>query len=223
MTAREAAAPALWGIGCYDAPDGRRPWRIGNDEVGRDIGSATRRLGALGIGRGSRVLFCSMLAEAGQFWPWIVGTMLSGAQLSCADATHGDAARVAVLLRHLPFDAVIGVNDDVLDGCDERGLAYDALFGGVGLVAARPGAYERLVAGGLPATRFALCGPAVAFGSEPGAPAAVDATEWRLEERDGAVLVTSLAARATKFDRTPVAAPVHVVDDGKAVTWPSAR
>jgi hypothetical protein len=219
----EPAAPVLWGIGCYDAPDGRRPWRIGNDEIGRDIGSATRRLGALGVGAGNRVLFCSMLSEAGQFWPWIVATMLSGGQLSCADATHGDAVRVAVLLRHMTFDAVIGVNTGVLDGCDERGLAYDELFAGVGLVAARPGAYERLLARGVEATRFALCGPAVAFAAEPGAPAAVDADEWQLDERDGVVLVTNRAGRATNFDRTPVAAPVHVVDDGKAVTWPSAR
>jgi hypothetical protein len=218
-----ATAPANWGIGCYDAPDGRRPWRIGNEEIGRDMGSATRRLGALGVGRGGRVLFCSMLSEAGQFWPWIVATMLSGAQLSCADATHGDAVRVAVLLRHMTFDAVIGVNEAVLDGCDERGIVYDDLFGGARFVAARPGAYERLAARGVPARRFALCGPAVAIAMEPDAPAAVDSDEWRLETRDDVVLVTNLAERATNFDRTPVAAPVRVVDDGKAVTWPSAR
>jgi hypothetical protein len=218
-----ATAPANWGVGCYDAPDGRRPWRIGNDEIGRDIGYASRTLGELGFGPGGRVLFCSMLSEAGQFWPWIVATMVSGAQLSCADATHGDAVRVEVLLRHMTFDGVVGVNDALLDGCDERGVAYDELFASVRFVAARPGAYERLVVAGLPAARFALCGPAVAIAPAPDAPAAVDADEWRLDEHDGVVLVTNRAERATNFDRTPVGAPVHVVDDGKAVTWPSAR
>jgi hypothetical protein len=111
----------------------------------------------------------------------------------------------------------------VLDGCDERALAYDELFDGVGLVAARPGAYERLASTGVPAVRFALCGPAVAIASAHAAAAAIDADEWRLDEHDGVVLVTNRAERATNFDRTPVAAPVHVLDDGKAVTWPSAR
>jgi hypothetical protein len=217
------ATPDLWGIGCYDAPGGRAAWRIGNAEMHRDMGAASRRLSGFGIGPGARVLFCSMLSEAGQFWPWVVGTMLNGAQLSCADATAGDAARIAVLLRHVPFSAVIGVNPALLDGCDERGVAYDTLFGGVAIVAARPGAYERLTAAGLSPHRFALVGPAVAIAPAPGDPASVDANEWRLDEHDGRVHVTNLDARETAFDRECVALEAHVVDDGKAVTWPNER
>jgi hypothetical protein len=228
MSARaEPAAVAvdLWGVGCYDAPAGRLPWPIGNEEIARDMGHASTRLRELGIGAGDRVLFCSLLSEAGQFWPWIVGTMLSGAQLSCADATTADAARVAVLLRHVPFRAVIGVDDSLLDGCDERELAYDALFDGVDVLAARPGAYERLAATGLAPHRFALCGPAIALGHAPGTAATVFADEWRLDEgtADGEVLVTNLAPRATTFERTVVATRGHVTDAGKGITWPSAR
>jgi hypothetical protein len=215
---------ALWGVGCYDAPHGRVGWPIGHDEIGRDMGHASARLQALGIAAGDRVLFCSLLSEAGQFWPFIVGTMLAGAQLSCADATAGDAARVAVLLRHMPFRAVVGVDDELLDGCDERGLAYDELFAGVEVLAARPGAYERLAAAGLAPYRFALCGPAVALATGPGEPASVVADEWQLDAgTDGTVLVTNLAPRATTFDRTAVAARGALTDDGKGITWPSAR
>jgi hypothetical protein len=219
-TAPEAT---LWGIGAYDAPGRRAPWAIGTDEMHRDMGATTRRLAALGLGAGSRVLFCSMLSEAGQFWPWIVGTMLSGAQLSCADALESESARVCVLLRTMTFDAVVGVNDAVLDGCAERGVAIGDVFGAVRVVAARPGAYERVRDAGLAPHRFALCGPAVAIGAEPGAPAAIDGDEWHLDEHDGGVLVTNLKPRATTFDRTPVATRAQVVDDGKAVTWPNGR
>jgi hypothetical protein len=222
-TAAGPLADDLWGIGCYDALGARHDWPIGNAEMGRDIGAASRRLGDVGIGAGDRVLFCSMLSEAGQFWPWIVGTMLGGAQLSCADATAGDAVRVAVLLRHLDFRAVIGVNEAVLDGCDERGAAYDELFAGVGVVAARPRAYERLERAGISPTRFECVGPAVAIARAPGEPAFVDADEWQLDEHDGRVLVTSLRPRVTTFDRTPVATTAHVVHDGKGITWQSAR
>jgi hypothetical protein len=214
---------SIWGIGCYDSPIERAPWPIGNDEIRRDMGAATQRLRTLGVGTGDRVLFCSMLSEAGQFWPWIVGTMLAGAQLSCADATAAEAVRVEVLLRHLPFRAVIGVTDAVLDGCDERDIAYDALFGGVEVLAARPGAYERLVGAGLAPWRFALCGPAVAIAPGPDAAAEVDEHEWHLDEHDGHVLVTNREPRATHFDRVAVATRAHVVNDGKAITWSNAR
>jgi hypothetical protein len=218
-------AETLWGVGCYDAPSGRVGWPIGNDEIGRDMGHASRRLRDLRVGAGDRVLFCSLLSEAGQFWPWIVGTMLAGAQLSCADATAGDAARVAVLLRHMPFRAVIGVDDALLDGCDEREVAYDELFARVDVVAARPGAYERLEAAGLTPYRFALCGPAVALAAEPGAGATVVADEWRLDAgpNDGDVLVTNLAPRTTTFDRIAIATRGRLTDGGEGITWPSAR
>ena len=64
--------------GRYDGPDGPVSWEIAHDEIQRDLGSAMRRLGELGVGSGDRVLFCSMLSEAGQFWPWILGAMLGG-------------------------------------------------------------------------------------------------------------------------------------------------
>ena len=87
----------------------RVPWEISQAEMQRDMGSAAQVLSELGVGAGKRVLFCSMLSEAGQFWPLIVGSMLAGAQLSCADATESDAARVAMFTRLLDYSAVLGV------------------------------------------------------------------------------------------------------------------
>ena len=120
------------------------------------MGSAARTLATLGITGGTRVLFCSMLSEAGQFWPLTVGAMLSGAQLSCADANEGDALRVAMFTRLVEYRAVLGVTGAILDGLDALGHPYAEVFGGVEIVGARPDAYQRLVEAGLHPHHFVL-------------------------------------------------------------------
>ncbi len=197
----------LWGIGQWiDDLGARRCWEVGSDEINRAIGAAPGVLRGIGVERGDRVLFCSMLSEAAQFWPLILGAMLSGAQLSCADATAAEAPRVAMFTRQLEYRAVLGVTPELLDGLDELQRPYAEVFGRVPVIGARPSAYERLVDAGLTPHHFVLVGPAVALATEPGAPAAVDATEWRLDAGpDDVVAVTSLLDRATTFDRTRTA------------------
>jgi hypothetical protein len=197
----------LWGIGTYEAELGREPWVISEGEIERDIGSASRALRDLGIAAGDRVLFCSMLSESGQFWPFIVGAMLAGAQLSCSDANEGDATRVAMFMRLLPYRAILGVTGAILDGLDALGHSYADVFGEVDVVGARPDAYARLEAAGLTPHHFVLCGPAVAIGRGPGEPARADAAEWQLDfdAAESRVLVTNLRPRATQFVGTPTA------------------
>jgi len=207
----------LWGVGSYDDGAGRVAWEISHDEMQRDIGSATTVLRDLGIGPGDRVLWCSRLSEAGQFWPFVLGTVLVGARVSSADATTSDAARVAMFLRQLEYRAVMGVDDAVLDGLDELGLDAREVFGAVPLVGARAGAYERLVACGLAPCHVVLCGPAVAVARAPGGPARLDAAEWRAEASGGRITVTSRNARATRFDRTRTAIRGDVRDGGTEV------
>ena len=199
----------LWGVGRYDGPDGPVSWEIGHDEIQRDLGSAMRRLGELGLGRGDRVLFCSMLSEAGQFWPWILGAMLNGTQLSCADAMESEARRVATYCRLLDLDAVMGVTGALLDGLDELELPHDEVFGGIRLVLARPDAVDRLAAAGVDVTPMALLGPAVVVGS------AWDTDEWEVHEESGLLFVTSLKDRATAFVHEPVAGRGRIVGPGE--------
>lgn len=194
-----------WGVGCYEAAGGRLPWEISHEEVQRDIASAARRLAGLGVGAGDRVLVCSLLSEAGQFWPWIVGAYLAGAQVSCADASRGDAARVATFTRHLAYRAVLGVNRALLDGLDDLGRPWQEVFAGAAVVAARPGAFGRLQGAGLAPHRLVVCGPAVGVGEVPGGPALVDGEEWELAADGGRVLVTNRKERMTTFDRAPTA------------------
>jgi hypothetical protein len=205
---------ALWGVGCYVDAQGRRaPWRISHDEIGRDIGAATAVLGEMDLG-GAHVLWCSMLAEAGQMWPYTCGTVLAGARLSCADATSGEAARVAMFLRLMPFAAVFGVTDAILDGLDTLGRQPAEVFAGVRIIGAHPGAYERLERAGLAPTRFVLCGPAVAIGRAPGTPAFVAADEWELAAEDGTMCVTARRARAQRFVRERTNVQGEIVDGG---------
>jgi hypothetical protein len=204
----------LWAIGCYVDEQGRRaPWRISHDEINRDIASATAVLGELGVA-GAHVLWCSMLAEAGQAWPYVCGTVLAGAQLSCTDATDAEATRVAMFLRQMPFRAVFGVTDAILDGLDALGRPWAEVFAGVEVLAAHPGAYERLEGAGLTPTRFALCGPAVAIGRTPGSPAFVVADEWELTPAGDTMCVTARRPRAQSFSRTPTGVRGQIVDGG---------
>ncbi|HVJ98710.1 MAG TPA: hypothetical protein VNC41_17910 [Acidimicrobiia bacterium] len=208
---------ALWGIGSYvDAENVRVPWEIGSDEINRDIGVATNVLGELGVA-GNGVLWCSMLSQSGQFWPYICGTVMAGARLSCADATAGEATRVAMFLKLMPYGAVFGVTEEILDGLDEMGRPYGDVFAGVRIVGAGPGAYERLAAAGLTPTRFVACGPALAFGREPGGPAFVADAEWEVDAEAGQICVTARQPRAQTFARTPVGVRGTIVDGG--ISW----
>ena len=209
----------LWAVGCYDDADGARaPWRISNDEINRDIGSATRVLQGLGIA-GKGVLWCSMLANAGQFWPYVCGTVMAGGRISCADATKGEAVRVAMFLRLMSCDAVFGVTSAILDGLDETGKAYDEVFANVRIVGAYADAHRRLETGGVPPSHFAVCGPAIALAAEPGAPARVADDEWELSADNDRVCVTARNERAQEFARTPVGVRGAIVDGG-VVPWP---
>jgi hypothetical protein len=205
---------ALWGVGTRDDGAARVPWEISHDEIQREMGAAPATLSALGVGPGERVLFCSMLSEAGQFWPLIVGAMLAGAQLSCADANEGEAVRVAMFTRLMPYRAVLGVTPALLDGLDEMGLAYADTFAGVAVIGARPGAYERLADAGCAPHHFVLCGPAVAIGRAPGGPAFVNEDEWELGLDGDRVVVTAKRPRATSFDRAPTGVRGALVGGG---------
>jgi hypothetical protein len=210
MTATEP----LWAVGTYEDGRGRRvPWRISHAEIGRDVIAATARLAGLGVG-GRRVLWCSMLAQAGQFWPYVCGTVIAGGRLSCADASYGEAMRVAMFLRLMDYDAVFGVTDALLDGLAATAHPPAEVFAGVRLLGAHPGAYERLHNAGLSPVRVALCGPALAIGGEPDGPAFVLADEWDLVDVGGGIGITNLRSRAQPFRRTPIAVRGTIVDGG---------
>ena len=117
--------------------------------------------------------------------------------------------------RLVEYRAVLGVTGAILDGLDALGHPYPEVFGGVEIIGARPDAYQRLVEAGLHPHHFVCCGPAIAVGVAPGAPARFDADEWQLEtDAGGRVLVTSLQPRATAFVRACTAVYGELGDGG---------
>jgi hypothetical protein len=214
---------ALWGVGQYvDRHDRRAAWEVGNDEMNRAIGAAPNALASLGVDHGARVLFMSMLSEAAHFWPLIVGCMLTGAQLSCADATNAEAVRVRMFSQLIEYHAAVGITPAILDGLDALDTSPHEVFGSIPVVAARPGAYERLAAMGMAAHRFVLIGPAVGIGTEPGGPAWVEVAEWELErDSDGFVTISNRLDRATTFDRLRTSVRGEVIDAHGVI--PAAR
>jgi hypothetical protein len=152
-----------------------------------------------------------------------------------ADSTFGEALRVSMFLRLMDYDAVLGVTPALLDGLEASDRAPADVFAGVRIVAAYPGAFERLAAAGLTPWRVALCGPAIAIGREPGGPAFVPADEWELVDLGDRIGITALRPRATAFIRTPIAVRGTIVDGGivpdaaqpsrgeREQPWPSVR
>jgi hypothetical protein len=198
---RTIAPPELWGVGQFRVGGESVVWELSQAEIMRDGQSAAAALGAVGLPPGGRVLITSMLSEAPHFWPLTLGVLMSGAQLSSADATPFDAYRTAMFLRTLRYDVALGVSDAVLDGLEQMGADLAALFGAVPTVLARGGACARLEAVGLHPTRMVLLGPATAIARSPGGPPEVDPELWELEPSDGEIVVTSLTPRRQPFVR----------------------
>jgi hypothetical protein len=217
------ATDVLWAVGTYaDERGDLAPWEISHDEINRDIGVATNVLTELGVA-GRRILWCSMLSQAGQHWPYVCGTVLAGAKLSCADSTYGEALRVSMFLRLMDYDAVLGVTPALLDGLEASGHAPADVFAGVRILGAHPGAYERLTSVGLAPWRVALCGPAIAIGLEAGGPAFVPAAEWELVDLGDHIGITALQPRATSFIRTPIAVRGTIADGGIVPASPEIK
>jgi hypothetical protein len=106
-----------------------------------------------------------------------------------------------MFLRAMHYDAVIGINVDVLDGLDDLGHSYDSVFGRTPVLSARAGAYERLRDGGLSPRWWLDLGPAIAVECNARAGAHVDADEWSVEEDGGVILVSARNSRAATVDR----------------------
>lgn len=208
----DAASTELWAVGCYRVGDTTVTLPVSHDDVGRDTASAGRALRSLGVARGDHVLFVSMLSESAQIWPFEVAALLEGVVLSNADATASDAARVAMFARRLPLRAVLGVDEVVLDGLEAVGEHPADVFGAVPVVGARPRAHRRLVDEGLRPHQWVPLGPTVAVECTERAGAHVDAEEWRVDEANGEILLTSRHFRALPLRRAPTGVTGAVVE-----------
>lgn len=203
----------VWGISSYEAATGERvSYSAGTEEVNRDIASAVERLASLGVGEGDRVLVCSRLCEAAQWWPFTIAPMLLGAQVSLADSTPGDAMRIAMFCCELEYRAVVGVNDAVIEGLRDIGAEPGEVFSPAGVVGATPSAVSALGDASCELRPMTTLGPTVAMAEGPSEPLRVTADEWALGAHGGHITVSAVAARFEVFQQTRTAVRGTVVD-----------
>lgn len=191
----------LWGIGRYRAREGMVTFAVSEADVVRDRATARKALASLGIARGARVLVVSCLSEAVQYWPLQAEIVAAGARLSCADAMRFDAFRTGMFLARLRYDAVIGVNAEVLDGLGELDRRPGEVFAGVPVIAARDDAGTRLREAGLQPRLWLPLGPTIGVECAPGRGAHVDGEEWAVESDGSEIRVSARRPRATVIER----------------------
>ena len=214
---------SLWGIGSFQIGDEIVPYPVSKDDHNRDIATAMKATATLGVGEADRVLVLSMLSQAAQYWPVQIALLVGKVQFSLADASRFDAFRTAMFLRAMHYDAVVGINTDVLDGLDDLGHEYRDIFDGVPVLAARAGAYERLREAGLSPRWWLDLGPAIAVECEALAGAHVDADEWSVDGDGGEVLLSARQPRAATIDRLRTGVRGDVVTEACACGRPDPR
>jgi hypothetical protein len=191
----------LWGIGCFRRGGETVTFPVGTADVTRDLASAARALATLSIGRGARVLLISRLSEAAQYGPLQSALVTTGARLSSAEATRFDAFRTAMFLSRLRYDAVLGLDGEVLDGIGDLGRGLTEVFGAAAVIGARADAYPRLCEEGLKPRLWLHLGPAIAVECGERGGAHVDGEEWSLEMDRGEVLISARKPRRAKIER----------------------
>lgn len=200
----------LWGVGRLP---GGATLPVSRADFERDAGWASETLRSLGVGAGEAMLLVYRLSETVQFAPLEAAAGRAGACVSSADATRADAFRVASLLRHVRFRAVVGIDVEVLAGMSDEGR--DAL-GRVPVVAARPAGRDALVAAGQSPRLLVVLGPALAIECEHRAGAHLDGGEWLAETSAAEVTLTSRRPRAMPLERHPTGVRGRVLDEGCA-------
>ncbi len=157
-------------------------------ELARDTAWTAARLRELGLAAGHRAL----LNGSGFEGPWLRPLMDAlrslGVTYAIAEAMGWDSNRTMVFTRELDLHAVIGLPKPVLErlGDDE---ALRELFGSTPVVLARPEAAALLRLAGISAGVISFLGPALAVECRQQRGAHVDAAEWTVGERDGAITI----------------------------------
>jgi hypothetical protein len=205
MTARAALLPKapIYGIGRYEIGSDHFDFEFGWPEFDRDTAWAQSRLAQTGVAAGDMVLITAAPWES----PWIAPVVRALKNLRAiymtAEVFQFDAVRSAAFLQQFPVKAVVGLGAETLDGWAEKQLSAHDLLAAVQIIWARPQAINRLADMSSRVAPLIMVGPALAIGL-PGQPgASLNAKEWRVVSQDGLLEISSVADRASSFDRAP--------------------
>jgi len=159
-------------------------------------------------------LFVSAGAETAQVWPYENAAQRLDSPLSFAENSPFDAYRVEMFLRRFQIQIVFGVTQAIVRGLLDGGHDLHKVFASAGHVLAHHDAWPLLQAANVPAWRLISLGATYAVEPPTGGGARYDQREWFVEEKNGELLLTSLAARRAPFVRLHTGVRGRVVIDG---------
>ncbi len=216
FAARFEDPPLVWGVGRVTVDDEVVPWPVSSADVDDEAESLAPRLAALGLGDGGLVLLVSLLSQAIHVVPFEQAAGRLGARYSSADATPFDAFRTVALTRQLTPAVVLGIDSRVCDGIEGLGRGLGDVFVSVGaVVAADADAARRLASAGLPVARWLRLGPTSAVSTPTDDALVYDDARWRVDEEDGALLLTNLVPRLTGCERFRTGVRGRVLGPGR--------
>jgi hypothetical protein len=146
-------------------------------------------------------LLISLMSQGVTFLPFELALMRQGMICCNCDDSPYEAGRIESILRRFDPAFTAGVTAQVLDGIKAAGFDQDKLFAD-SMVWAKPDAYERLKSvPGIRLLRWLELGPALALECRFHHGAHISDREWKVEEENGELLITSRLDRATPITR----------------------
>jgi len=202
MAAAAAGLPRapIYGIGTYTVGSSPAGFEIGWDELDRDTEWAHSMLVEAGVKKGDLVLFSTPNHEGPWATPLVRALRRIGAPYATSETYGWDSRRLAMYLRRLPVNAIIGLGAETVAALSDSEQTLSALLAGVDTVWARPDAVSQLRAMQIDAATYARIGPTLGLGLPGERGARVNGDEWTVSEISGRVHVTNKRPRATRFD-----------------------
>ena len=214
--------PDVWGVSRVVVGGEVTPWPVSEDDIEDEAESLAPRLAALGLESGGLVLVVAMLSNAIHAVPFERAAGKLGALLLVRGRDAVRRVQVAVLVRQLEPQVVLGIASSVLDGLVETGRdPADVLGPAPAVVAADDDAHARLRAAGLTPRRSVRLGPTTAIEGLDADGPVYDAARWDVEEVDGELLVSNLVPRLTAARRLRTGIRGRVVGDGRVSVFGS--
>ncbi len=215
--ARPDGAP--WMVGMARFSCGNLPYPLSRRDIECDSEWALRVYGWLDLEAGQPVHLIGDGADEVSWWPFENAAIRRRIPWIQAEASAFDAARTDMVLRRFRLQAVLGLSLPVLEHLQALDRDLPQLLSTMRAIVATPAAAALLRTLGIPAWRQIQLGPIFAFEAADGGGARYDHSEWRVDARDGELMLSSMNSRAAPFAQigTGVRGQVAVVDNERRI------